>query len=53
MSESPRSGLLRWESGMMVAEAIKKAEDLECCGNCACYYIEGFKIGDCSPKMKS
>lgn len=26
--------------------------NLECCGNCIRYYAEGFKIGDCSPKMK-
>lgn len=34
-------------------KAIEEAENLKCCGNCINYYREGYKVGDCSPKMKS
>ena len=36
-----------------VFRAIEEAENLKCCGNCINYYREGYKVGDCSPKMKS
>jgi hypothetical protein len=35
------------------SKAIEEAENLKCCGNCINYYREGYKVGDCSPKMKS
>lgn len=34
-NENIRLHAQRFESGKMVAEAIKKAENLECCGNCS------------------